>query len=217
MNTLKKFAYSKTGVLLAAGIVLSTGFAAAQTVTFTRELQVGSRGADVSQLQTLLATDASIYPQGLVTGYFGGLSKAAVENFQAGYGIPVVGRVGPMTLNRLNSLAANGFSRIDTIAPAISSPMATVSQNNAVITWNTSELTRAKVYYEGGSIYLTEAVGQMAQPGVSGTLAEASALAMTHSVTLPNLGSGRIYQYVIVATDAQGNVSMTMPGTFATQ
>lgn len=217
MNTLKKFAYSKTGVLLAAGIVLSTSFAAAQTATFSRDLQVGSRGADVSQLQALLATDVNIYPQGLVTGYFGSMSKAAVEQFQAAYGLPVVGRVGPMTQSKLNSLAANGFSRIDTMAPVISSPMATVSQNNAVITWNTSELTRAKVYYEGGSIYLTEAVGAMAQPGISGTLAQGSALAMTHSVSIPNLTSGRAYQYVIVATDAQGNVSMTMPGTFTTQ
>ena len=217
MNTFKKLAYTKTGALLAAGIVLSTGFAAAQTVTFTRELQLGSRGGDVSQLQALLATDANVYPQGLVTGYFGGLSKAAVENFQAGYGIPVVGRVGPMTLARLNGLAANGFDRIDSMAPMISSPMATVSQNNAVITWNTSELTRAKVYYADGSIYVTEAAGQMAAPGVSGTLVQDNNLSMTHSISIPNLGSGRIYQFVIVATDAQGNVSMTMPGTFTTQ
>ena len=146
----------------------------------------------------MLATDSNVYPQGLVTGYFGSLSKAAVENFQAGYGIPVVGRVGPMTRARLNTIALS-FTGVDTISPVISSPMATVSQNNAVVTWNTNELTRAKVYYEGGSIYLTEAVSQMAQPGISGTLAEVSALAMTHSITLPNLGSGRIYQFVIVA------------------
>lgn len=205
-----------SSVLLIAGIVLSTGFAAAQTAGFTRDLDLGSRGADVSRLQTLLATDSNVYPQGLVTGYFGNLSKAAVEQFQAGYGIPVVGRVGPMTRARLNTVALS-FTGVDTISPVISSPMATVSQNNAVITWNTNELTRSKVYYEGGSIYLTEAVGQMMEPGISGTLAQDSALAMTHSVTLPNLGSGRIHQFVIVATDAQGNVSMTMPGTFTTQ
>lgn len=217
MNILRKFAPTKTGALLAAGIVLSGGFAAAQTTTFSRQLELGSRGADVSRLQALLATDPSVYPQGLVTGYFGGLSKAAIEQFQAGYGIPVVGRVGPMTLARLNGLAASGFDRIDTMAPIISSPMATVSQNNVTVTWNTSELTRAKVHYAEGSLSMTEAAGQMAEPGVSGTVVQDNALSMTHSVRIPNLGSGRLYQYVIVAADAQGNVSMTMPATFTTQ
>ena len=39
--------------------------------TFNRELSFGMSGSDVSVLQTYLAHDASIYPQGLVTGYFG--------------------------------------------------------------------------------------------------------------------------------------------------
>ncbi len=217
MTIFNKYLPTKTGALLIAGVVLSTGFAAAQTATFSRQLDLGSRGADVSRLQTLLSTDASVYPQGLVTGYFGNLSKAAVEQFQAGYGISVVGRVGPATLARLNGLAASGFDRIDTMAPIISGQNAAVSQNNATITWNTSELTRSKVYYDSANIYMTEAAGQMAEPGVSGTAVQDNALSMTHSVSIPNLGSGRIYQYVIVSVDAQGNASMTKPATFTTQ
>lgn len=216
MKTITKFVATKTSALLVAGIVLSTGFAAAQTAGFTRQLDLGSRGADVSRLQTLLATDARVYPQGLVTGYFGNLSKAAVMQFQAGYGIPVVGRVGPMTLARLNAVALS-FTGVDTTAPVISTPNAAVSQNNATITWSTNELTRAKVYYDAANIYMTEAAGQMTEPSISGSLAQNAALNMNHSITLPNLQSGRLYQYVIVAADAQGNVSMTMPATFTTQ
>lgn len=206
----------KTLSLFIAGIVLSTGFAGAQTIGFSRQLDLGSRGADVSRLQTLLATDANVYPEGLVTGYFGMLSKAAIEQFQAGYGIPVVGRVGPMTIARLNTVALS-FTRVDTTAPVVSTPNASVSQNSATVTWNTSELTRSKVYYDSTSIYMTEAAGQMMEPGVSGSLAQDTTLNMNHFITLPNLQSGRLYQYVIVAIDAQGNNSVTMPATFTTQ
>ena len=55
--------------------------------TLYRQLQVGSRGADVSSLQTFLAEDPSVYPQGLVTGYFGFLTKSAVSNFQSNNGM----------------------------------------------------------------------------------------------------------------------------------
>ncbi len=216
MNIINKYAATKTSALLMAGIVLSTGFAGAQTAGFSRDLDLGSRGADVSRLQTLLSTDGNVYPEGIVTGYFGNLSKAAVERFQAGYGIPVVGRVGPMTRGRLNSVALS-FTGVDTVAPVISTPNASVSQNNATVSWNTNELTRSKVYYDSANIYMTEAAGQMTEPGVSGAVAQDTALNMNHSIILPNLQSGRLYQYVIVSVDAQGNASMTKPATFTTQ
>jgi len=58
--------------------------------------------ADVRRLQTLLATDKLIYPQGLVTGYFGSLTFQAVKKFQEVHGVAVqnmagVGVVGPLT------------------------------------------------------------------------------------------------------------------------
>ncbi len=216
MKKLTQYVSKKTSALLIVGLALSTGFAGAQTAGFTRDLDLGSRGADVSRLQTLLATDTNVYPQALVTGYFGGLSKAAVEQFQAGYGIPVVGRVGPMTRARLNTVALS-FTGVDSHAPAISSVNISVSQNNATIAWNTNELTRSKVYYDSNAIYMTEAAGQMMEPGVSGSVAQDTTLNMSHSMTIPNLQSGRLYQYVIVSVDAQGNASMTMPATFTTQ
>jgi len=54
---------------------------------FLRNLGKGARGADVSSLQTYLAHEPDIYPEGLVTGYFGELTQKAVERFQAKHGI----------------------------------------------------------------------------------------------------------------------------------
>ncbi len=36
--------------------------------TLTRQLEEGNSGADVTSLQTYLAKDPTIYPQGLITG-----------------------------------------------------------------------------------------------------------------------------------------------------
>ena len=64
---------------------------------FNADLQIGSKGDDVKRLQELLAQDKEIYPEGLTTGTYGQLTSAAVKKFQAKYGLPQVGRVGPAT------------------------------------------------------------------------------------------------------------------------
>ncbi len=66
------------------------------------QLHLGSRSDDVKILQAFLAADASIYPEGFITGYFGNRTKAAVARFQAKYGISAVGKVGPTTLAKIN-------------------------------------------------------------------------------------------------------------------
>ena len=86
------------------------------SATVTSQLDLGDRGSEVTEVQTYLAKDATIYPEGLVTGYFGQLTKAAVERFQTRQGIvsegtPATtgyGRVGPQTMARINSLLGSG-------------------------------------------------------------------------------------------------------------
>jgi len=41
-------------------------------------------------------------PFGVDMGYFGGLTRKAVMNFQKAIGLPAVGRVGPLTRGFLN-------------------------------------------------------------------------------------------------------------------
>lgn len=82
----------------------------AQTNIFIKTLQRGSRGDDVKQLQEFLKKYPDIYPEGLITGYFGPLTEKAVQRFQAKFqivssGSPVTtgyGFVGPKTRAKLN-------------------------------------------------------------------------------------------------------------------
>jgi hypothetical protein len=71
--------------------------AAPATAAFTRNLTIGSTGADVTALQTKLGVTPA-------TGYFGAITKAAVVAYQTANGIvPASGYVGPLTLAKLNA------------------------------------------------------------------------------------------------------------------
>lgn len=52
-----------------------------------RTLKRGSSGEDVTRLQQFLARDISIYAEARVTGYYGALTEAAVQKWQAKYNI----------------------------------------------------------------------------------------------------------------------------------
>ncbi|KKT16294.1 MAG: hypothetical protein UV98_C0032G0003 [Parcubacteria group bacterium GW2011_GWB1_43_6] len=68
-------------------------------------LRQGSVGDNVKILQALLAADPSVYPEGLVTGFFGKLTAQAVKRFQAKYDIKETGGVvGEKTREKLNEL-----------------------------------------------------------------------------------------------------------------
>ncbi len=63
----------------------TTGVASAAVTcpTITRTLSYNSKGADVSALQTYLASDKTLYPEGVTSGYFGRATEKAVQRFQA--------------------------------------------------------------------------------------------------------------------------------------
>ncbi|TSC67518.1 MAG: glycoside hydrolase family 48 [Parcubacteria group bacterium Gr01-1014_72] len=67
------------------------------SLEFTRILSRGSLGDDVRRLQEFLAEDKEIYPDGLVTGYFGPLTESALKKWQHKHGIEAVGILGPQT------------------------------------------------------------------------------------------------------------------------
>jgi len=88
-----------------AKIAYTSGIAMVATPTLlARQLDQGSKGEDVSILQNFLASFDHVYPEKLVTGYYGSLTANAVSAFQGIHGIPSIGRVGPMTLEKLNKL-----------------------------------------------------------------------------------------------------------------
>ncbi len=70
--------------------------------TFTRYLGVGSTLTDVTRLQQILKQLG--YFKAGVTGYFGSITKAAVQAFQAKHSFEQTGGVGPLTRAELNKL-----------------------------------------------------------------------------------------------------------------
>jgi len=108
-------------------------------VCFNVDLKYGMTSDEVKKLQTQLKLDPTVYPEGLVTGYFGPLTLKAVKAFQTKYGItPVSGFVGPLTRAKLNALyctpvtpttTAAGVTTTTTTIVAATEGTLTVTQN----------------------------------------------------------------------------------------
>ena len=83
---------------------------------FNGNLNIGSRGADVLRLQELLKADKDIYPEGLVTGYYGPATQRAVLRFQLKHGVVKndkelgAGRLGPLTRAKMKAVYEKGVS-----------------------------------------------------------------------------------------------------------
>ena len=94
-----------------------------------RNLSAGSQGDDVKAIQELLLKEG-LYPEGLITGFFGNLTKQAVIRFQEKYADEILkpaglekgtGFVGPSTIKKINKL-------LEGVATAVSLPPGQVPQ-----------------------------------------------------------------------------------------
>ena len=89
--------------LIASVVALTVALVAAgANAAFTRNLSVGSTGADVAELQTWLISKGYNIPSiaaGTATaGYFGAQTQSALKLYQAANGIPNTGFFGPLTM-----------------------------------------------------------------------------------------------------------------------
>jgi peptidoglycan hydrolase-like protein with peptidoglycan-binding domain len=118
-----------------APVTPSTPPSAAPAVSLTRTLSSGSQGTDVTSLQQFLASDPTVYPEGIVSGYYGPKTLAAIQRFQEKYGIASLGQtgygvVGPKTRAKIHELSGSSMPVLvpvvplpaGTPAPASSSP-----------------------------------------------------------------------------------------------
>ncbi len=202
------------GVSTALALALFFAIGNVHADILNRQLDIGMSGTDVSALQTFLASDKTLYPQGLVTSYYGFLTKAAVSNFQNRNGIAAVGRVGPVTLPVLNLQMAGGTSLNGAYAPIITSVTVNTSANNAAVSWYTNESAQGIVYYSTNPLTTYENNNSVT---VSGQTAMANTnFNNSQNVTLSNLQANTTYYYLIYTTDQAGNVSVTWPTTFRT-
>lgn len=188
-------------VLLIAVALSSSALAA----NISSELDYGESGADVRALQEFLATNSLIYPAGLVTGYYGPLTRDAVVQFQIAYGISPVGRVGPVTMAKINSLMNAGLG-LDTSATGMSNVSVQTSSNSATLQFTTNELARVKAYYDNKPLTMYET---MMDPIISGSVVEDTGFSTSHSIILPNLSSSTRYYFVVKVIDRSGNVTVS--------
>lgn len=210
-----RIGFVSAATLLAVIFVFSATVPKAQAA-LSGQLGLGSKGNNVTQLQEFLATNSSIYPEGLVTGYFGPMTAAAVVQFQAAYDIPQAGRVGPMTLDKINAVMAAGFG-LDVNGPDMTGTYLQPSRTAATIGWNTNEAARGQVYYDVNPIRSDESTGHAQAAYVSGTQATTdSNVHNTQAINVQNLQPNTLYYYMTRSIDNSGNVSMTMPNTFRT-
>ena len=90
-----------------------------EELRLTRPLSRGSSGDEVRRLQEYLSQFPDIYPEGLVTGFYGSLTEAAVRKLQEKHGIEQLGIVGPKTLAKLNELITEGAEESGVIPPGL--------------------------------------------------------------------------------------------------
>lgn len=212
---MKKINILVVAVLLSLTLSLTLSATAA---TLTRQLQLGMSGSDVSSLQSFLAQDPTIYPQGLITGYFGTLTRNAVINFQARNGISTVGRVGPITLAAINAqmVLGMGTGTQSDPAPWLSNISVNTSSNSATISWNTNENATGRVHYNSSPLSVSESYTDVFVNGGYVTQQDNNMNAYKN-ISLSGLQSNTTYYYMIYTKDASGNVTVSWPSTFRTQ
>lgn len=212
--------YVATPVMIALCMSAASTLKAHAFVQITSQLDPGARSANVTNLQEFLASMPNIYPEGLVTGYYGSLTTKAVMRFQAENGLAQVGRVGPLTLAKINAMIAGGVSTGDTTAPMVRLTNApVVSGTTALINWYTNEAATGRVYYSTSPLQMNE--GDINSTGfavISGQVGSFDSVArLNQSTTLIGLTPNTTYYYTVVAVDAAGNVSVIGPNnTFRT-
>lgn len=96
----------------------------------TQTLSRGMSNDHVADLQRYLAKHPDIYPEGLITGYFGALTEQAVKRLQQASGLEPVGIVGPKTRSVINDeiVSSSGGS-----GGAVASPVQATSPTTIVV------------------------------------------------------------------------------------
>lgn len=216
MKKTTMFSGSRIGSITLLSLIASTCFAT-QVFAYTQitgQLDEGQSGANVTNLQTFFTDNSAIYPEGLITGYFGGLTANAVKRFQAQYGFDQVGRVGPVTLEKINSMIqSGGWAIADVSGPAFTNVSRSQNSNSATFTFNTNENTNARVVFNTSPQMFNEGdINSNGFAAIGGYAANSyNNLTTSHSVTITNLQSNTVYYYTVIATDTSGNVSVVGP------
>ena len=186
-------------------VLMAAPFLASASI-ISSQLQLGDTGSEVSALQTFLARDSSIYPEGLVTGFYGPLTEAAVKRYQAEFGIMAVGRVGPVTLASINGSGGTGGTN-DVNASVTNAVNVSTGSNSATLVWSSNEPVFGRAMFSTGTQFV-----YASSPSVS----SAAGFNNLQYMTLNGLQSNTAYHYVLESVDIAGNTTWTIGRTFIT-
>jgi len=203
------------------------------TLKLIKNLKIGMSGDDIKTLQEFLATDPDVYPDGLITGYFGKLTEKAVKKFQKKICVEEVGSVGPKTMWKINELLTEGAgnsgkipsglltapgiqkklcatatSTPDTIAPIISNVLATsTTATTTRIRWTTDEKANGKVWYGTSTPVVVT---------TSTAMVSSSDYDLEHNIKLSGLTASTTYYYLVSSADKSGNATTAAEKSFTT-
>jgi len=79
--------------------------AVTSTDHFVEVLKRGSKDIEIEHLQEILSRDEGLYPEKLITGYFGTLTEQALKRFQEKYNLPQTGVTDSATQVKLNEVS----------------------------------------------------------------------------------------------------------------
>lgn len=120
--------------------------------TFTMDMTIGSSGSQVSALQQVLVSNGYlVMPSGVAMGYFGSLTKSAVMKWQAAYGVPATGFVGPLSRAKLNGSAGATGTVPGTTVGGVSGTITTPGVEGTLTVARASTPSSGIKLYEGGS------------------------------------------------------------------
>ena len=245
------------------GDARSAGQSVNSTLAQIGSLSEGMTGDQVTLLQATLANDSSIYPEGLVTGYYGKLTREAIKRFQKSHGLKGDGTLNAKTLAELNKKLSEssfeeedddndgdhegdkkrfcnasaswkqdghdngkhrGWDKVnlprckhipaptpvptptDTVAPIVSAiTVGSINSVGATITWSTNEVASSHLYVSATSPVATSTAAW--NDGV---------LRSAHTAVLNSLTASTNYHFVIEATDASSNKTLSTEGSFTT-
>ena len=196
---------TKINIAVLFVVFLAAPILASATV-LSSQLELGDTGSEVSALQTFLAADSSIYPEGLVTGFFGPLTEAAVKRYQTEFGISAVGRVGPITLASINGNSGTGGSN-DVNASITTSVTVSATAHSATIGWMSNEPVFGRAMYGTGPNFVYAS---------SPSIQSASGFNTSQVLAINGLMSNTRYYYILESVDVAGNITWTIGRSFVT-
>ena len=152
--------------VVALALVLGVSVVGAQTTTtttttsssasFTRNLTIGSTGADVSALQAILIANGRLNIAA-PTGYFGMLTKNALASWQASVGItPAVGYFGPITRAYLATHSTGSTTTTTSTVPGCAPGAMFSSTTGARCSGSTTSTTTTSPGLSGGETSLED-------------------------------------------------------------